>query len=117
MLTSMSPLFTLFAVTFFDSIELVMTNTLRAYKISKLMNSTEYLDQSRNRWILRWPPPRDRQIAEIDNRSGQIIRYRQVTGNQTIECDPINWVSVIDRRINYLWGKIMNQSSNKEVAS
>ena len=109
-------LFTLSAA-FFDSIELAMTNTLRVYKITKLMNSTEYLDQSSDRWILRWPPPRDRQIAEIDNRSGQIIRYRQVTGNQTIECDPINWVSVIDRRINYLWGKIMNQSSNKEVAS
>ena len=110
MLTSMSPLFT---ITFLDSIELAMTNTLRAYKISKLVNSTEYLDQSSDRWILRWPPPRDRQIAEINNKSGQITRYRQVIGTQTIECDPINWVSVIDRRINYLWEKNMNRPSNK----
>ena len=94
-----------------------MTNTLRAYKISKLMNSNKYLDQSSDRWILRWPPPRDRQIAEIDNKSGQIISYQQVIGTQTIECDPINWVSVIDRRINYLWEKNMKQPSNKEVAS
>ena len=97
-----------------------MTNTLRAYKLNKLasiVKDTDHIGSNDNNWTLRWPPPRDRQTAEIDINSGKIISYKRADGLQTIDCDPINWVSVIDRRIDYLWRKFKDELTNKEVAS
>ena len=93
-----------------------MTNTLRAYKLSKLESKSNYIHHINNetnddRWTLRWPSPRDRQTAEIDVKSGKIIRYTHINGTEAIDCDPVSWVSTIDRRINYLWQQTKKETS------
>lgn len=94
-----------------------MTNTLRAYRLNELVamsDYVEYSDSSDEHWALRWPPPRERQLAEINIKSGTITRYRHVEGSETIECNPIDWVSSIDRRINYLWSRVADKPANKD---
>ena len=86
--------------------EIVMTNESRATKMIELAQCCDWVDgQMIDEFgyaILSWSPPKTRQFATIDTRSGEITRYVQQSGTTAKDAPPNSHQQLIDRRINYL---------------
>ena len=83
-----------------------MTPDNRAVKVNNLAKVCDWVD---GQWIdefgygtLTWPAPKSQQKAEIDVRSGVILKFVLQSGTSVEEVSIDGYQSMIDRRINYL---------------
>ena len=83
-----------------------MTANNRAEKILQLAKVCDWVDGMRiddqGYAILTWPAPKGKQFAEIDTRSGEILRFVLQSGTMTNEASVDGYKTMIDRRIAYL---------------
>ena len=78
----------------------------RARKLLQLAKVCDWVDgmwiNDHGYVILTWPPPKLNQLAEIDIRSGEVLRFVLQSGTLSNEVGADGYRSMIDRRINYL---------------
>ena len=87
-----------------------MSRELRARKIGLLSKTSPFVeaesaddDNKITHWSLRWPSPLEKQWATVDATTGEVTDFRRQSGTVIEDVDPAPWMSMIDRRINYLF--------------
>ena len=86
------------------------TRALKMSLINKVSDYVNVYDQGTDndgeefiQWKLSWSSPKYRQFAVIDAVMGEIEEFYLQSGTELQKADVGSWVSLIDRRINYLW--------------
>ena len=80
-----------------------MTKELRLYKLGKLAEVSDYVVKY-DHYELHWPPPKKKQYACIDHETGNVESFIRVDGGFADRVPSVaNYITMIDRRINYLF--------------
>ena len=100
-----------------------MTNILRAKKVNAIGRVCDFVtpkgddDQNPTHWLIGWGHPRDNQSASVNAETGEVTDFRFQSGMVVKKVDPASHMSMIDRRITYLFEKSVHKLQASEVVS